>query len=168
MKIKNNTAAWPMLIALLLIASSWTGCVQPDTCIRSMESPSTEGNCEDGLTGPVCVRQLPSAVISYIVGEDFATGSIRIDAEWCPNADCDSHVNIGKSVFIQVFFEAPLPNGEDHVAIDLNCNNRTHLQAYSNVREIQIGTPPGLLGECSNNTFQNAFAKWEICEVGLP
>jgi len=136
-------------------------------CIQSVESPSTEGNCEPGIGGDVCVQEITnvSETSTYKRGEDFSSSSVKIDLDWCPNADCDLTDKTGRA--IQAVFLLDEPNAEpiDFVA---NCKNNKIVETVHNVKEIIIKETPNLSEEnvaCKGNETPDAFAKWEICEV---
>lgn len=137
------------------------------SCIRSVESPSTQGNCQEGLSGKVCVQEINNVAISstYTRGVHFSSSSLKIDLDWCPNASCSENVTTGRA--IHVIVHRDIPNSDPLVFV-ANCQNRKVLETVHNVEEIVIQEAPNLSSEnlaCGGNTAPGAFARWEICEV---
>lgn len=132
-------------------------------CIQSLESPSTEGNCQDGLDGEVCVQEVTTVnETSYTLGVDFFSSSVKIDLDWCPNANCDATVNAGRAIVVRFIVE------NDEIVFIANCQNRTILETVHHVEEIVIENLQGMAEEntvCNGNEFMNAFARWELCDV---
>lgn len=154
-----------MLVGLLSLLSSCKG----QLCLQSRESPSTEGNCEPGVGGDVCVQQINHPGVTYMRGEDFAYGTVEIDLEWCPDAEC-SNATTGRALRVTfILNEEEVPNA-DPIAFTANCQNRFVRETVENVQEITIDFAPNLSDEnvaCSGNTFPDVgFAKWEICPPG--
>ncbi len=144
-----------------------TGCDLLMECIQSEESPSTVGNCQDGLDNEVCVQEINNVALSstYVRGNDFTSGSVQIWLEWCPNADCDPDVDRGRAVHVIV----TTADANDPLVFTANCENRVILETIHNVEEIIIDEA-GNLSEpnvaCGGNeVLTNAFARWEICEI---
>lgn len=136
-------------------------------CIQSQESPSTEGNCGPGLGGDVCVQEIRNVAITstYNRGEHFNSSTLKIDLEWCPNADCDPDETDGRAV--QVTFILDIPDS-DPIGFIANCQNRRILETVHNVQQVIIDEVPNLSPAntaCNGNQFFEAFARWEICEV---
>ena len=132
-------------------------------CIQSQESPSTEGNCQDGLDGDVCVQEVTTVnETSYTLGVDFFSSSVKIDLDWCPNANCDATVNAGRAIVVRFIVE------NDEIVFIANCQNRTIRETVHHVEEIVIENLQGLAEEntvCNGNQFSSAFARWELCDV---
>ena len=139
-------------------------------CIRSVESPLTEGNCGDGLSGDVCVQEVEYAYndSTYVKGIDFQSGSVKIDLDWCPNAACDDDVDTGRAILVTVLFDENILPNADPLEFIANCQNRNIVETVHNVGEIIIHEPPNLSSEnvaCGGNEELHAFARWEICEI---
>jgi hypothetical protein len=137
------------------------------TCIQSVAGPTTQGTCEPGLDGQVCVQQIQNVALTstFTRGVHFESSSVRIDLEWCPNADCDPVFAVGQA--LHVIFILDIPNA-DPIQFTANCHNRRVVETVHNVAEIIIQEAPNLSTEnvaCGGNTVSDAFAKWEICEV---
>src|SRR5262249_48526879 len=71
-----------------------------DNCVQSRESPSTEGNCEEGQHGDVCVQEIENVALTstYTRWVDFASSTLTIDLTWCPDADCSDTINVGRAI----------------------------------------------------------------------
>ncbi len=138
-------------------------------CIQSTESPSTEGNCGDGLGGEVCVQEIENVALTstYAYGVDFFSTSVKIDLDWCPNADCTDATS-GRALHVTFILDDPDDPNADPITFIANCQNRRVLETVHHVAEIIIDEAPNLSEEntvCLGNTFPDAFARWEICEV---
>lgn len=139
-------------------------------CIRSTESPLTEGNCGDGLSGDVCVQEVdfPYNDSTYTKGVDFQSGSVKINLDWCPNAACDDNVDTGRAILVTVLFDENILPNADPVEFVANCQNRKLVETVHNVGEIIVQEAPNLSDEntaCGGNEELHAFARWEICEI---
>lgn len=133
------------------------------SCLRSVESPSTEGQCADRLSGPVCVREVNAGEQPlYQRGSDFSSDALKIDMDWCANASCDPQVTSGRAVELNITHTQG-----DVTSILLNCQNPRVSQAFQSVEQVSIRSHQGLPGNaaCNGNTVAAAFARWEICEV---
>lgn len=136
-------------------------------CIRSTESPSTEGSCSDGLDGEVCVHEIQNVALqsTYTLGQHFDSTSLQINLDWCPNAGCDSS-NVGRALHVVVQFEDA---NQDPLQFTANCQNRQIRETVHGVGEVIIQAAPNLSPEntaCSGNTIpEGPFASWEICEL---
>ena len=133
------------------------------SCLRSLDSPSTEGNCEQRLSGPVCVHEVGAPAGSlYQRGVHFTGNALKIDMDWCANADCDPQQTLGRAVELNI-----TDSQGDVTALLLNCQNRRVSQAFQDVEQVSIVSHQGFPGnaECNGNTVASAFARWEICEV---
>lgn len=130
-------------------------------CLQSSESPSTEGNCQEGLGGEVCVREVSSgAAPIYTRGVDFTGAAVKINLEWCAGPNCDPGQSVGRGVVLQVMEAGGAVN-----ELVLDCNNRSVSQAFGDVEEIRIESLQASGAACNGNTVPDAFARWEICEV---
>lgn len=139
-------------------------------CIRSTESPATEGNCVDGLSGEVCVQQLHPAALgsTYVRGIDFESPMVKIELDWCATADCDPAVTTGRAIHVIVLLDDPANPNADPVQFVANCHNPKVVATVNHVDEIIIREAPNLSSEnvvCGGNAVPNAYASWEICEV---
>ena len=139
-------------------------------CIQSHESPSTEGNCNAGLGGDVCVQEINNVALTstYTRGVHFSSSSVKIDLDWCPNANCDTTVNFGRAIHVVFILDDPDDPNADPIEFVANCQNRKVLETVHNVQEIIIREAPNLSSEnvaCNGNQSPSAFAKWEICGV---
>lgn len=138
------------------------------SCMRSSESPATEGNCQAGLSGKVCVQQLHPNGTRYVRDVDFKSPMVKINLDWCPNATCQPGTHTGRAIHVIVTLDDPANPNADPVVFTANCNNRKVVAAVNHVQEIVIVEAPNLSSEnlaCNGNAAPNAFAKWEICEV---
>ncbi len=136
------------------------------TCLRSVESPSTEGRCERRPGGEVCVQEVHSGASEtiYTRGVDFDATSLRLDVEWCPTADCDPDVDVGRAIRVIVFPDSP---DAEPISFVVSCERRRITENVENVRQVVIRPSPELSVEnvaCDGNEFPAAFARWEICE----
>ncbi len=154
---------------ILVAGDTWKAdhCALVTTCIRSVESPTTVGACEDGLSGDVCVEQIADNALTstYMRGTDFASSSLQIHLEWCPNATCDPNVSFGRAVQVVVYF---IDGNKDPLVFIANCQNRMIHETVHGVDEVVIEETPNLIEEnviCLGNEALHAYAKWEICEV---
>lgn len=139
-------------------------------CIQSRESPSTEGNCGDGLAGDVCVQEIDNVALTstYMRGVDFESSSVKIDLDWCPDAECSDDETIGRALYVTFFLDDPSDPNADPITFVANCQNRKVLETVHHVEEIVIEEAPNLSNDntaCLGNTVQHAFARWEICEL---
>lgn len=136
-------------------------------CIRSIESPSTEGSCSDGLDGEICVHEIQNVALqsTYTRGDHFDSTSLRIDLDWCPNAQCDQS-DAGRALHVVVQFEDA---NQDPLQLTANCQNRQIRETVHGVAEVVIQEAPNLSPEntaCAGNTIPDGpFASWEICEL---
>jgi hypothetical protein len=142
-------------------------CAATTSCIRSKESPSTEGNCQSGTEGEVCVQEINNVALTstYTRGVDFSSSSLLIDLDWCPNATCSQSAQTGRAVHVVVQLDEP---NADPLTFVANCQNRKVLETVHNVQQVVIQTAPNLSEEnvaCGGNRVPRAFARWKICEV---
>lgn len=153
-----------LFVGLLSLLSS---CAEK-LCLQSRESPSTEGSCEPGVGGDVCVQEIDNNAITYMRGEDFDYSTVEIDFEWCPDAEC-SNATSGRALLVTFNLdEDEVPNA-DPITFTANCQNRFVRETVENVQEIIIDWAPNLSDEnvvCNGNTFPSGFAKWEVCPPG--
>ena len=135
-------------------------------CIRSIESPSTEGMCTDEISGEVCVQEISNPVFStFTQGVDFDSTSVHINLDWCGDESCDPAVTTGRALHVIV---QPQDLNEDPILFIANCQNRLVDEVLHNVSEIIIQEAPNLSDEnlaCGGNSVLYAFARWEICEI---
>ncbi len=142
------------------------GC--PNMCIQSQESPSTEGNCEPGIGGEKCVQQIQNVALTstYTRGEDFLPSTMKIDLDWCPDAECSPSVTTGRALHVIFMLDEEAVPNADPIVFIANCQNRKVVETVENVAQIIIQEAPNLSDEnviCGGNDVLNAFAKWEIC-----
>ena len=154
-----------MMLALMLGSLGLAGC---GTCMRSVESPSTEGNCIDGASGEVCVQEVDGPNFSastYMQGDDFLSTTVDIHLDWCGDAECSGGTR-GRALLVVVDHQ----DGEQTV-FTANCVTPEIDETVQNVAEISIQTAGNLSDAnvaCSGNSvIEGGFARWEICEPDL-
>ncbi len=136
-------------------------------CIRSEETPETEGQCQNAISGETCVQLVDnlSPESHYVQGVDFDSTSLHIELDWCPNASCDDNVDTGRALRVLV---QPADMNEDSYYFIANCNSRKVDEVVHGVASITIQEAPNLSPEnvaCGGNNVHNAYGRWEICEV---
>lgn len=161
----EDPMTWKLpLIALAAVATTACG-----TCLRSVETPSTEGNCIDGGSGTVCVQEVdgPNTTAStYVRGDDFISPTVDIDLEWCGDATCSPNATRGRALLVVVDH-----NDGEQTVFEANCENRIVQATVNGVDQIEIVDAPNLSDvnvACGGNeVLDGAFGRWEICEPNL-
>lgn len=139
-------------------------------CIQSKASPDMAGNCIKVDGGNVCVNRLggnanPNVATSYRKGVDFFTSSVKLELQWCPNANCNSNSEVnggGIDVIIDTF-----TGGGGAIVFSVDCNNPTLVQVISDVERITIQQPASN-SQCDGKSFEYSFGRWQICEYQKP
>jgi hypothetical protein len=143
-------------------------CTLLTTCMQSQESPSTEGQCEDGIGGEVCVQEINNVALTstYTHGVDFEGTSLNLTLDWCGDSTC-SNTTTGRAVLVVVSFQNA---NEDPIEFMANCQNPTINETVHDVQEIVVMEAPNLSDAntiCGGNEVLDAFARWEFCETLL-
>lgn len=139
-------------------------------CIQSKTSPDMAASCIKGDGGNVCVNRLggsanPNVATSYRKGVDFFTSSVKLELQWCPNANCNSNSEV-KGGRIDAIIDT-FTGGGGAIVLSVDCNNPTLVRIISDVERITIKRP-ATSSSCNGIISEFSFGRWQICEYQQP